>query len=188
MQRVPRKPAAQVVRLLARGVEGVAAVRGIIITKVRPRLQRICREAIAHELELDHLCGFTKRLFRPAPVAAFYLEHEVGAELLVHQRRIRDDRLPQSNDRRQRLVIHLHRGGCLFRGKAAFRHDCRNHVADVTHYVACKGRPRRAVHGPSVAEVHRMDHGELTVSCLHPVQSRQSQEHPRQPGSLRYAQ
>ena len=87
VQRVDREPAPQVVRLLGRGVERVAVARRVVFAEIGARLQRIGGEPAVVQVELDDLGGAGHRGLGLLAVAALDLEHEVGAEALMHERR-----------------------------------------------------------------------------------------------------
>ena len=87
MQRVEREPAAQVMGLLAGRIERVTVARGVVIAKVRARLDRIGAETIVVERELNHLRRRAHRRLGRVAIAALDLENEIAGELLVHERR-----------------------------------------------------------------------------------------------------
>src|SRR6266487_2778071 len=87
VERVDRKPPAQVMRLLAGRVERVAVARGIVIAKIGARLDRVGRQTVVLEVEADDLRCRSHRRLRPVAISALDLEHDVGPELLVHERR-----------------------------------------------------------------------------------------------------
>ena len=127
--------------------------------------------------QLDDFGGAGQRGFRLLAIAALDIEHEIGAEPLVHERRAGRDRRARIADAGQRLIIDRDRLGGVFRRKAVFGDDRGDDVADVAHFVAGESRPRRIVHRPAVGERHRMHDGELAVAGALPVFGGERQQH-----------
>ena len=170
VQRVDREPAPQVVRLLGRRIKRVAIRRGVVVAEIGARLHRIGRQAAVGELELDHLGGRGHRGLGLAAIAALDLEHEIAAELLVHERRARRDRVARRGDRRQRLVVDRDRLGGLLGGEAGFRHHRGDDIADMADLVAREGRARR----PFIGRPSPNGIGCTTVSSPWPARSQSS--------------
>ncbi len=166
-------------RLLRGRIERVAVGARIVVAKIRARLHRIGREPGIAQIKLDDLGGRRHRGFGFLPVAALDLEHHVGAELLVDERRADFHGFAQIAYRRQNFVIDDDRLGGGFGREAIFSDNRRDNVADVTHLVGREGRARRAVHRPAVAERHRMHDRQFAVTGALPVRGRQHQKHSR---------
>ena len=176
---VDRKPPAQVVRLLAGRIERVAVAGGIVIAKIGARLDRVCRHAVVRELKLNDFGRRSHRRLRLVAISALDLEHDVGSELLVHERRGRLHSQARRDHRWQRAVVDFHRLGGLFRGESAVGHDRGNDVADVMDVAAGEGRTGSRVHGPPVGKRHRMYHRELAMPGFGPILGCQGQQHAR---------
>ena len=139
MQRVDGQPAAQIVRLLRRGIKRIAVGRGVVFAQIGARLQRIGGEPAVAQPQLDDLGGAGHRGVGLLPVAALDVEDDVGAESLMHQRR-RAARPPRANRRRPAAVRNRRDGlGGVLGRKAALGHDCGDDVADVAYLVAGEG-------------------------------------------------
>ena len=182
VQCVDREPAPQVVRLLGGGIERVAIARGVVVAQIRARLDRIGRQAVVVEAELHDLRRRGHRCLGLAAVPALDLEHEIAAELFMHERRAQRHGVTRGGDRGQRVVRDLHRFGRVLGGEPGVGHHRGDDVADVVHLVACEGRAGSDVHGTAVAERHRMHDGELAVSGLGPIVGGQGQQHARPRG------
>ena len=177
MQRVDRKPAPQIMRLLGRGVERVAVARRVVFAEIGARLQRIGGEPAVVQVERDDFGGAGQRAFGFLAAAALDIEHDVGAEALVNERRAGRERRARIAHAWQRLIVDRDRLGGVFGGEAAFRHHGSDDVADVAHLVAGESRPRRIVHRPAVGKRHRMHHRELAVAGALPVFGGERQQH-----------
>ncbi len=131
-------------------------------------------------MKLDDLGGAGHRGFGLLAVAALDIEHDVGAEALVHERRLRC-RPPRADphDAGSASIVDRYSLGGIFGGKPAFGHDRRDDVADVAHFIAGEGRTRRVVHRPAIAERHRMHDGQFAVAGALPIVGRQRQQHAR---------
>ena len=129
------------------------------------------------QVERDDFGGAGHCGFGFLPVAALDIEHDVGAEALMHERRAGRDRRTRIANAWQRLIIDRDRLGGVFRGETAFRHHGGDDVADMAYFVAGESRPRRIVHRPAVGKRHRMHHGELAVAGAPPVFGRECAQH-----------
>ena len=177
VQRVDREPAAQVMRLLNGRIERVAVVGRVIVAKVGAGLDRVGRQPIVLEVERYDLRSRRHCRLGLGTISALDLEHEIGTELLVHQRRARRNGIPRGGDCGQRIIVYLHRLGGIFRGKPALGQDRGDDIADVMDFFTCKGRARSAVHRPAVAERHRMHDRKLAMPCIGPILRGQRQQH-----------
>ncbi len=164
-------------RLLGRGVERVAVARRIVFAEIGARLQRIGGEPAVVQVERDDFGGAGQRAFRLLAIAALDIEHDVGAEALVQERRAGRERRARIADAWQRLIVDRNRLGGVFCRKAALRHHRGDDVADVAHFVAGESRPRRIVHRPAVGKRHRVHDGELAVAGALPVFGGERQQH-----------
>jgi len=179
VERVDRKPSAQVMGLLTGRIERVTVARGIVIAEIGARLDRVGRHTVVRELKLDDLCRRSHRRLRLLAISALDLKHDVGSELLVHERRGRVHGRARIDHRWQRAVVDFHRLGGLFRGEPALSHDRGNDVADVIDLAAGEGRTGSRVHGPPVGKRHRMYDRELAMPRFDPILSCQGQQHAR---------
>ena len=188
MQRVDREPAPQIVRLLRGRMERVAVACGVVVAQIGARLDRIGRQAVVVEAELHDLRRRGHRRLGLAAVPALDLEHEIAAELCVHQRRARRDGVARGGDRGQRIVRDLHRLGRVLGGEPGVGHDRGDDIADMVDLAAREGRARRGIHGAAVAERHRMHDRELAVPGPGPIIGGQCQQHtgPRGRGPCRH--
>jgi len=179
VERVDRKPPAQVMRLLTSGIERVTVARGIVIAEIGARLDRVGRHPVVREIELDDLRRGSHRRLRLLAVSALDLEHDVGSEVLVHERRGRLHGRARRDHRWQRAVVDFHRLGGLFRGEPAVGHDRGNDVADVMDLAAGEGWTGSRVHGPPVGKRHRMYDRELAMPRFGPILGCQGQQYAR---------
>ena len=73
------------------------------------------------------------RLF---PVAALDLEHQIGAEFLMQDRRVPIQRVGDVGDRGQRLVVDVDRLRRVLGVVACLGDHAADHIADMAHLVA----------------------------------------------------
>ena len=184
-QRVVGEPAAQVVGRLGRGVERVAAGGGLEVAQVAARLHRVAGDPVGRQRHLDHVAGVAERRLGGGAVALLDLEHEVGAEALVHARGVGVERARDVGHRGKRRVVDGDALGRVERRVAGLGDDGGDDVADMADRVRGEGRARGLVHRPPVAERHRMDDGELAEPRRLPVAVVEDAEHAVEPPGLR---
>ena len=141
-------------RVLARGVEGVALVARIVLADRGAGLDRVRNQPVVGDVELGHVLGSGKGLVDGGLVAEMPAEDGVVGRDLVDLRRARL-RLGGVDDRRQRLVIDGDGLGRVLRLRQRLGDDDGDVIADVAHLAKRQRRVRAGLHRRAVLG---MDH------------------------------
>ena len=161
--------AAERMRALQRGVDGVAAVGRIVVAERAARLHGGGGDAVDHEVMLDHVGGLGERRIGLGLVAGGVDERDVVLAVVEHQRRAGRGGLGGRHHRRQRLVVDLDQLGGVGRLVPGLRHHERHVVADPAHPVLDQRRVLRPVHRRAVAPLHAAGDRQVAEAGGRPV-------------------
>ena len=179
-ERVFGEPAPQIMGRLAGRPQRDVPSRAVAFGEIGAGLQRGSGDAVGVERHRDHVMRPGEGRRRRLAVAALDLEDQVGAELLVQDRRVGIEAARDGGDRRQGIVVDRDRLGAVDRAVAVLGDHGGDHVADMVDLAGGERRAQHFVHRPSVGERHRVDAGQRPEPSRLPVGGGEHPEHPRQ--------
>jgi hypothetical protein len=173
-----RQFGAERMHALQRGVDGEAAVGGVVVADAGARLHGGRRHAVDDEAVADHMVGLGDGGLGCRLVAEQLHEADIVGAALPDPRRAGLGCLGGRDRRRQRLVVDLDQFGGVLRLVQRLRHHERHIVADPAHLVLGKrrvGRLERAAVAPLQAARHR----QVAPSGRLPVGAGEHRQHAR---------
>jgi hypothetical protein len=138
------------VRVLRRGVQRVVIGGGVVVADRGARLDRVGREPVVGQVELDDVGRLGERGVGRRQIAEVPVVAQVALGLVVDQRRRRLDRVGEQADRGQHVVVDVDQtGGRLGRGLGRRDHHG-DRIADVADLALGERGVRRLDHGRAV--------------------------------------
>ena len=170
---------ARAVRVLAGRIQGVLIVGRVVVADRDPRLHGDGRQAVVLDPQLHHVLGLREGGIGGVLVAEHQPEADIALRaVLPHLGRAVLGGFFQIDDRRQRLVVHLHELGGIARLRERLGDDESDAVADETHLLGIEHRLERAV-ALGRAEILRHQVGGETAELVRQrVGAGQHAQHP----------
>ncbi len=166
------------VRVLDIGVKGVALLRGVPHAQRAPRLHVLGVDARDHEAPPDYPACACHRGVRRRLIAGLEHAGDIVGALVPHCGGAGTGGVRRRRHRRQRLVVHVHQLGGVFRLGGGLRDDQGHGVADIAHPLGGEAQMGRGEHGRAVRPLALERHAHGAELVLGEIGAGEHRHHP----------